>query len=55
MLRIRAFRAPDDPDTGVNFAEGHRRVLEDLGVNVTTNNMHWIINPMHIVSGYINP
>ena len=45
MLRIRAFRAPDDPDTGMKFAIGHRNVLESIGVKVTSDNTDWIHDP----------
>lgn len=45
MLKIRAFRAPDDPVAGKEFAAGHRKVLEDLGVKVTTDNTDWINDP----------
>lgn len=45
MLRIRAFRAPEDQEAGKKFAYGHRQVLQDLGVKVTTDNTHWINDP----------
>lgn len=45
MLRIRAFRAPDDPETGMKFAVGHRNVLERIGVKVTSDNTTWIHDP----------
>jgi len=45
MLRIRAFRAPDDPETGIKFAIGHRNVLESIGVKVTSDSTDWINDP----------
>jgi len=45
MLRIRAFRAPDDQETGYKFATGHRNVLESIGVKVTTDNTDWVDDP----------
>ena len=45
-IRIRAFRAIDDPETCLKFIEGHRRVLSIYGIeNVTTNTDDWIYNP----------
>lgn len=42
-IRIRAFRAIDDPDTCLKFIEGHRRVLSIYGIeNITTNTDDWI-------------
>ncbi len=41
-IRIRAFRATDDPDTCVKFIEGHRKVLENHGIiKVTSSNDEW--------------
>ncbi len=45
MLRVRAFRAPDDVAAGEKFAEGHRKVLEDIGVKVTSGRNDWIHDP----------
>lgn len=45
MLRIRAFKAPDDQDAGERFAVGHRKVLEDIGVKVTSGKNDWIDDP----------
>ena len=45
MLRIRAFRAPDDVDAGSKFAMGHKKVLEDIGVKVTSGKNDWIEDP----------
>lgn len=45
-IRIRAFRATDDPDTCLKFIEGHRRVLSIYGIeNITTNTDSWMYNP----------
>lgn len=42
-IRIRAFRATDDPETCLKFIEGHRRVLEIYGItNITTNTQDWM-------------
>lgn len=45
MLRIRAFHAPDDQEAGERFAIGHKSVLEDLGVKVTSGSADWISDP----------
>ncbi len=45
-IRIRAFRATDDPETCLKFIEGHRRVLSIYGLEkVTTNTDAWMYNP----------
>ena len=45
-IRIRAFRATDDPDTCLKFINGHRRVLSIYGIeNITTNTDDWMHNP----------
>lgn len=45
-IRIRAFRAIDDPETCKKFIEGHRKVLSIYGIeNITTNTDNWIYNP----------
>ncbi|MDB5193136.1 MAG: hypothetical protein JWQ96_2699 [Segetibacter sp.] len=45
-IRIRAFRAVDDPLTCLKFIEGHRRVLSIYGIeNITTNTDAWMYNP----------
>lgn len=42
-IRIRAFRAIDDPETCRKFIEGHRRVLSIYGIeNITTNTDDWM-------------
>ena len=44
-IRIRAFRATDDPDTCLKFIEGHRRVLSIYGIeNITSNTDSWMFN-----------
>lgn len=41
-IRIRAFRATDDPDTCQKFIDGHRTVLENHGITkVTSSNDKW--------------
>ena len=45
-IRIRAFRATEDPETCLKFIEGHRRVLTIYGIeNITTNTDVWMYNP----------
>jgi hypothetical protein len=45
-IRIRAFRAVDDPETCLKFIHGHRRVLSIYGIeNITTNTDDWMFNP----------
>jgi hypothetical protein len=45
-IRIRAFRATDDPETCIKFIQGHRKVLTIYGIeNITTNNDDWMSNP----------
>ncbi|MCW3107117.1 MAG: hypothetical protein JWQ09_1623 [Segetibacter sp.] len=45
-IRIRAFRAIDDPETCLKFITGHRRVLSIYGIeNITTNTDDWMFNP----------
>ncbi len=40
---IRAFRATDDSETCLRFIEGHRKVLENHGINkVTSSNDDWM-------------
>ena len=46
MLRIRAFWAPDDQETGRAFAEGHAEVLLSIGITkVTSASDDWISSP----------
>lgn len=45
-VRLRAFRAIDDPYTCELFFEGHARVLTNIGVKqVTSSNNGWMSNP----------
>jgi hypothetical protein len=45
-VRIRAFRATDDPQTCETFIEGHKKILENHGVSkVTSSNNEWVGNP----------
>ncbi len=45
-VRIRAFRAIDDPESSQRFIDGHRKVLEVHGVKkVTSANHAWAENP----------
>lgn len=40
---IRAFRATDDKETCIKFIDGHRKVLENHGINkVTSSNDDWM-------------
>lgn len=44
-IRIRAFRATEDPEACLKFIEGHRRVLTIYGIeNITTNSDEWMYN-----------
>jgi hypothetical protein len=50
MLKIRAFRAIDDPDACRKFIVGHRHVLESIGVKkVTSSKDEWASNPAAFV------
>jgi hypothetical protein len=43
MVRLRAFRAIDDPESCEKFIEGHTRVLTSVGVTkVTSNKADWM-------------
>ncbi len=45
-IYIRAFRAVDDKEASLKFVEGHRKVLENVGIKeVTSSNNEWIDNP----------
>lgn len=45
-VKIRAFRAVDDPESCQRFIDGHRRVLENHGImKVTSSNNEWAQNP----------
>lgn len=45
-VRIRAFRAIDDYKSSMKFFEGHRKVLDNHGIDkVTSSTMDWAFNP----------
>ncbi|MES2681426.1 MAG: hypothetical protein V4635_16135 [Bacteroidota bacterium] len=45
-LKFRAFRAINDLDSCLKFAQEHRNVLRDYGItNITTNTESWMYNP----------
>jgi hypothetical protein len=49
-VRLRAFRAIDDPETCNKFVEGHMKVLTSIGVKkVTSSNNAWMYNPSSFV------
>jgi hypothetical protein len=49
-VRIRAFRAIDDPETCARFVEGHTHVLTSIGVTkVTSSKNGWTTNPAAFV------
>ncbi|GHE33236.1 hypothetical protein [Sphingobacterium griseoflavum] len=50
VVRLRAFRAIDDPATCERFIEGHARVLTAIGVKkVTSSKDEWMYNPAAFV------
>ncbi|MFC5625310.1 hypothetical protein [Algoriphagus winogradskyi] len=50
MFKLIAFRAINDPERCQKFIEGHRQVLESIGVKkVTSANNSWVKNPDVIV------
>ena len=50
VVRLRAFRAIDDPHSCKLFAEGHKHVLTSIGVErVTSSNNEWMQNPAAFV------
>ncbi|TXE06978.1 hypothetical protein [Algoriphagus aquimarinus] len=50
MFKLIAFKAVDDPERCQKFIEGHRQVLESIGVKkVTSANDLWVKNPDVIV------
>ncbi len=50
VVRLRAFRAIDDPATCERFIEGHARVLTAIGVKkVTSSKDEWMFNPAAFV------
>lgn len=49
-VRLRAFRAIDDPEACRLFLQGHERVLTNIGVKkVTSSNDAWMFNPCSFV------
>src|SRR5271165_1244722 len=49
-VRLRAFRAIDDPKTCALFVEGHAHVLTSIGVTkVTSSKNEWTSNPAAFV------
>ncbi len=50
VVRLRAFRAIDDPQTCERFIEGHAHVLTAIGVKkVTSSKNDWMYNPASFV------
>lgn len=50
IVRLRAFRAIDDPKTCERFIEGHAHVLTSIGVKkVTSSKDEWMYNPAAFV------
>lgn len=50
VVRLRAFRAIDDPKTCELFIEGHTHVLTSIGITkVTSSNNDWMFNPAAFV------
>lgn len=50
VVRLRAFRAIDDPKTCERFIEGHEHVLTAIGVKkVTSSKNDWMYNPAAFV------
>ncbi len=50
VVRLRAFRAIDDPGTCERFIEGHAHVLTSIGVTkVTSSKNDWMYNPAAFV------
>ena len=46
MVKIRAFRATEDYDACLKYAEGHRLVLESYGIKkITSTSINWINDP----------
>lgn len=49
-VRLRAFRAIDDPETCLRFIKGHEHVLTSIGVKkVTSSKDDWMFNPAAFV------
>lgn len=50
VVRLRAFRAIDDPETCNLFIEGHTHVLTSIGITkVTSSKNEWMFNPAAFV------
>lgn len=51
MIRIRAFRAPNDRETCEKFIAGHRRILEVYYgiIKITSDNVEWTEDPYCVV------
>jgi len=50
IVRLRAFRAIDDPKSCELFINGHTHVLQSIGVTKVTSSKHeWIYNPASFV------
>lgn len=50
MVKIRAFRSTDHPQLCERFIEGHRRILDAIGVKkVTSSGDEWASNPCSFV------
>lgn len=50
VVRLRAFRAVDDPETCELFIEGHTHVLTSIGITkVTSSKNDWMFNPAAFV------
>ncbi|WP_312697813.1 MULTISPECIES: hypothetical protein [Sphingobacterium] len=50
VVRLRAFRAIDDPETCLRFIKGHEHVLTSIGVKkVTSSKDEWMFNPASFV------
>lgn len=56
MVRLRAFKAVDDPDSCAKFLKGHGDILTSIGVNkVTSSKATWVENPGTYVVVVENP
>ena len=50
MLKIRAFRASEDTNACLKYAEGHRMVLESYGITkLTSTNINWLYDDNTII------
>ncbi len=51
MIRVRAFKAPEDPEACEKFVAGHRKILEIYYgiIKITSDNNEWIHDPHCIV------